>query len=364
MIVVRGEAGAGKTALLDDAVARARGLAGPRARVALIPRASSASPRWRSCASHCSDQLPRLPAARAAALASALGSRLAASSGGSLRSLRRHARPPRLRRRRRPRLLVVVDDAHLLDEASAEAIAFIARRLRIDGIALADRHRIRRRLVRRRGAPARARSTRRRRAVLAARFGDELAAPWLSRSSRAGKATRSRCWRSRATSRRSSAAREAPLDGSLPPSAEWAYLRRDRGAAARHAPGAAACGARRGGERETVARACSGRRPRRDGAGPRRAGRAGEQDATRRDVLPRARAHRRLLLGAGAERRARARRAGRRRRGRAATMAPGPRRHRPRRRGRRGTRAAWPRAPATRAPYAAAAQASRAGRAS
>jgi hypothetical protein len=31
--------------------------------------------------------------------------------------------------------VVVVDDAHLLDDASAEAIPFIARRLRIDGIA-------------------------------------------------------------------------------------------------------------------------------------------------------------------------------------------------------------------------------------
>ena len=40
------------------------------------------------------------------------------------------------RRRRRRRSLAVVDDAHLLDDASAEAIPFIARRLRIDGIAL------------------------------------------------------------------------------------------------------------------------------------------------------------------------------------------------------------------------------------
>ena len=78
-------------------------------------------------------------------------------------------------------LLLLVDDAHLLDAVSAEAIAFIGRRLRADGIALLvateaddddglDAEEIRL-------APLDAANAR---ALLAARFGDALA-PALER---------------------------------------------------------------------------------------------------------------------------------------------------------------------------------------
>src|SRR5215217_7719990 len=52
--------------------------------------------------------------------------------GGPVHSLRRHARSPH-RGGGRDSDPGVVDDAHLLDEASVEAIPFIARRLWIDG---------------------------------------------------------------------------------------------------------------------------------------------------------------------------------------------------------------------------------------
>ena len=75
-----------------------------------------------------------LPGNRAAALSGAF--RLGAPpQPRPLCGLRRRARPPH-RGGGGDAASAVVDDAHLLDDASAEAIPFIARRLRIDGIAL------------------------------------------------------------------------------------------------------------------------------------------------------------------------------------------------------------------------------------
>ena len=165
MIVVRGEAGAGKTALLDDAVARARGLTVLRTRGA----DREGEQHFAAVAELCEPLLGRLeraPAARAAALASALG--LGAPIGavdrfavyaGMLDLLTAAAEETPL--------LVVVDDAHLLDEASAEAIAFIARRLRIDGIAL----------------------------LIATEADDGFRTPRRSGSGALDRRTRERCWR-------------------------------------------------------------------------------------------------------------------------------------------------------------------------
>ena len=72
VIVVRGEAGAGKTALLDDAVARARGLRVVRTRGA-DPEGEQPFAAVRGAVRAAARPAPRVPAARAAALASALG---------------------------------------------------------------------------------------------------------------------------------------------------------------------------------------------------------------------------------------------------------------------------------------------------
>jgi GMP synthase (glutamine-hydrolysing) len=101
VIVVRGEAGAGKTALLDAAVARARGLR--------VVRTSGADPDgeqpFAGLAELCApllDRLEQVPAARAAAVSSAL--RLGASRGRSTATRSTPASwtfSPRRRRRRR-----------------------------------------------------------------------------------------------------------------------------------------------------------------------------------------------------------------------------------------------------------------------
>jgi tetratricopeptide (TPR) repeat protein len=134
VLVLRGEPGSGKTALLDDAVSRAAGVRVLRTsgrdtevEVPFVALAELCNPlAW---------LLEALPAARAEPLAAALGLEHAPRAGdrfavyaGALDLLTAAAEEEPL--------LVVVDDAHSLDEASAEAIAFIAQRLDADGIAL------------------------------------------------------------------------------------------------------------------------------------------------------------------------------------------------------------------------------------
>jgi GMP synthase-like glutamine amidotransferase/tetratricopeptide (TPR) repeat protein len=224
VIVVRGEAGAGKTALLDDAVARAAGLR--------VLRTRGADPdgdqRFTALAELCRPllgQLARLPQARAAAVASALDPDPPARVvdrysvyAGTLDLLTAAAEENPL--------LLMVDDAHLLDDASAEGIAFIARRLRIDGIALviatesddgfSNAEDLRLAPL----DPAHAR------ALLYARFRGELAPAVVERIVENGQ------WnplalleiaRDLTPLQRTG---DAPLDRPLVPSAEWAYLRR------------------------------------------------------------------------------------------------------------------------------------------
>ena len=134
VVVVRGEAGAGKTGLLEDAIGRARGLKVVRTRGA-DPDGEQPFAGLVELCRPLLDRLDDLPAGRAAALSSALGmgaprgtvDRFAVYAGmlGLLAAVAEETP-----------ILAVVDDAHLLDEASAEAVAFISRRLRIDGIAL------------------------------------------------------------------------------------------------------------------------------------------------------------------------------------------------------------------------------------
>jgi GMP synthase-like glutamine amidotransferase/DNA-binding CsgD family transcriptional regulator/tetratricopeptide (TPR) repeat protein len=134
VLVLRGEGGAGKTTLLDAAEARARGL--------LVLRADGEDAEterpFAGLADICRplrERLELLSPARADAVAAVLdpesGARFAdrfALYAGALDLLFATAADTPL--------LVLIDDEHLLDDASREAVAFIARRLGADGIAL------------------------------------------------------------------------------------------------------------------------------------------------------------------------------------------------------------------------------------
>src|SRR5262245_54939554 len=133
VLVIRGEAGVGKSALLEDASARAFGMrvlacAGIEAESAL-PFAALQQ-LLRPVLLH----LEKVPKPQADALRGALG--LAVGRGDerflvSLAVLSLLAEAAE----ERP-LLCLVDDAHWLDDASADALVFVARRLDAEGIVL------------------------------------------------------------------------------------------------------------------------------------------------------------------------------------------------------------------------------------
>jgi DNA-binding CsgD family transcriptional regulator/tetratricopeptide (TPR) repeat protein len=134
VLVVRGEPGIGKTALLDYAVHRAQGL-----RVARVAGVESemelAFAALRQLCEPMLGHLEALPSPQRDALATAFG--LAAGHAPdrfmvglatlSLLSQAGQQQP----------LLYIVDDAQWLDHASAQALAFVARRLLADAVAMA-----------------------------------------------------------------------------------------------------------------------------------------------------------------------------------------------------------------------------------
>jgi ATP/maltotriose-dependent transcriptional regulator MalT len=133
VLVIRGEAGVGKSALLEDARERASdmrvlGCAGIESESALPFAAVHQLLR------PALPNLEKLPRPQADALQGALG--LAAARGDdrflvSLAVLTLLAEAAE----HRP-LLCLVDDAHWLDDASADALVFVARRLEAEGIVL------------------------------------------------------------------------------------------------------------------------------------------------------------------------------------------------------------------------------------
>jgi DNA-binding CsgD family transcriptional regulator len=138
VLVLRGQPGIGKTALLLAAIERAEGMTVLRAR----GLEGEAELPFAGLAELCEPVLglrDRLPAAQAAALAGALELEPAAPQARlaigaallGLLSLAAEERP----------VLCVIDDLQWLDEPSLEALRFAARRLGADGVAMLLAHR-------------------------------------------------------------------------------------------------------------------------------------------------------------------------------------------------------------------------------
>jgi GMP synthase-like glutamine amidotransferase/DNA-binding CsgD family transcriptional regulator len=255
VIVVRGEAGAGKTTLLEDAVARARGLRVVRTR-GTDPDADQSFAALAELCGPLLGWLDHLPAARTAALSAAF--RL----GPPPRNLDRYAVYAGVldlltAAAEETPLLAVVDDAHLLDAASAEAIPFIGRRLRIDGIALViatesdDVFGDAEELLLGRLDPAHAH------ALLASSFGGELAPAVVERLVQNGRGNPLALLEIARDLTPEQRRADAPLDEPLPPSAEWAYLRRLEAMPAETRTALLLAALACDGERESVARACA-----------------------------------------------------------------------------------------------------------
>jgi GMP synthase-like glutamine amidotransferase/tetratricopeptide (TPR) repeat protein/DNA-binding CsgD family transcriptional regulator len=254
VIVVRGEAGAGKTALLDNVVARAGDLR--------VLRARGAEAEWKrpftGLSELCGPLLGRradLPSARSAAFAAALGMDGAAAVvdryavyAGALDVLTAAAEETPI--------VAVVDDAHLLDDASAEALPFIARRLRIDGITLVVATESDDDFVEAEELRLGAFDAAHARSLLFARFGADLAPPVVERIVEAGRGNPLTLLEIAADLTPDQRGGRVSLDPSLPPSAEWAYLRRIEALSADTRRALLVAALAEGGDRDTVEAAC------------------------------------------------------------------------------------------------------------
>jgi DNA-binding CsgD family transcriptional regulator len=133
-LIVCGEAGVGKTALLDHVIAKAEATVRTERIVASQSEMELAYAGLQQLCGHMTGSAARLPAPQQEAIEAAFGLRSAAAPspflvGLALLGLLTEAAEDR-------GLLCVVDDAQWLDHASARALAFAARRLDAEGIAL------------------------------------------------------------------------------------------------------------------------------------------------------------------------------------------------------------------------------------
>lgn len=132
VLVLRGEAGIGKTVLLEDAAARAEGLRVLRG-TGLEAEAELPFAGLQLLLSPALDRLPGLPDPQREALSAALGlgpgGREPMLTGLAVLSLLTEYADG-------SGLLVVVDDAQWLDRASRDALLFAARRLRAEGVVM------------------------------------------------------------------------------------------------------------------------------------------------------------------------------------------------------------------------------------
>src|SRR6266567_2040785 len=132
-LVLEGEAGVGKTALLEYAVASASGLTVLRAAGVESERELAFAALHQLCAPLL-DRLDRLPGPQRDALATVFGITAGAVPdrffiGLAVLGLLSEAAE------KRP-LMCVIDDAQWLDRASAQALAFVARRMLAESVAL------------------------------------------------------------------------------------------------------------------------------------------------------------------------------------------------------------------------------------
>ena len=348
VLVIRGDAGAGKSALLDDAVARARDLTVLRARGADHGGGEQRFAGLGELLAPLMDRREHLSAARAAALGSALGLEPPAATldryavyAAALDLLTAVADETPI--------LAVVDDAHLLDEASAAAISFLAASPAVRRGRAPDRHGSGRWLPGRRGsAPPGARAGARQGTAIrpirgrTGGAGDRAARRDRARQPVGAPRDRARS-HARAARRRGAARRCAASVGGVGVPASH------RVAARCHAPGVAG---RRAVSRRRPRDAVAGvRRPgsRPVRAPPRGAGRARGPGHRARHVLPRAGARRGLLLRPRRRSPPRPRGIGRRGDGGAAPVASGPRGDRCPTRRSRGASRTWPDARSARA---------------
>jgi DNA-binding CsgD family transcriptional regulator len=132
-LVVRGEAGIGKTALLDYLVDSAEGFRVARAGGVQSEMELAFAGLHQLCREEV-DRLDRLPAPQASALGVVFGERAGDSPDQFLVGLAMLSLLSDLAEEQP--LLCVVDDAQWLDQASTQALAFVARRLGTESIAL------------------------------------------------------------------------------------------------------------------------------------------------------------------------------------------------------------------------------------
>ena len=133
VLVLRGEPGVGKTALLDDAIGSAVGLR--IARVAGVePEMELAFAALQQLCAPMIDGLERLPDPQRDALSVAFGLRAGAAPDRYLVGLAALSLLSEVAEQQP--LLCVIDDAQWLDQASAQALGFVARRLLAEPIAL------------------------------------------------------------------------------------------------------------------------------------------------------------------------------------------------------------------------------------
>jgi DNA-binding CsgD family transcriptional regulator len=132
-VVVRGEAGIGKTALLGYAVAAAEEMLVLRA-AGVETEAELAFAGLHLLLRPVLDRIERLPGPQAAALGGALGLSERGSQDRFLAGLAVLSLMSDLAEERP--LLCLIDDAHWLDTASADALLFTARRLEAEGVAM------------------------------------------------------------------------------------------------------------------------------------------------------------------------------------------------------------------------------------
>ena len=133
VLALCGDAGMGKTVLLDYAAAMGSGRQELGASPGLKPNSAWASERFTACSFRPTKNFATLPEPQRDALVSAFGLSHRAPPDVFLVGL---AALTMLAATASTGLLCLIDDVHWLDHESLRALAFVARRLKAEGIAM------------------------------------------------------------------------------------------------------------------------------------------------------------------------------------------------------------------------------------